>query len=298
MRAVQYSEYGDSDMLSVVEVPEPEPGPGQIRIRVQATAVNQFDAKKRAGAYAAGMRLAKPVIPGSEAAGIVDDLGEGVMGVRIGDAVFGRGPSTYAEYAVLKQWAHQPDNLTPAECASLGSAAQTAVRVLDEVGVTQGDTVLVHGGSGGVGQATVQLARHLGAATVIATASLHNHDLLRELGAIPVEYGDHLVANVYAITDRVDVVVDTVGKQVGELVDIAGDPQRVITIVDFSGSTAIRTSSGATEPSDVLEMVADLAHRGAYVTRVAAEFPLAGAAAAQDLSLTGHAGGKIVLVID
>lgn len=296
MRAIQYSDYGDSDVLQVVEVPIPEPGPGQILIRVQAAAVNQFDAKKRSGAYAGGRPLAEPVIPGSEAAGIVESVGAGVSGLSIGDAVFGRGPSTYAEYAVLKQWAHQPTNLTQAQSASLGSAAQTAVRVLREVGISEGDTVLIHGGSGGVGQATVQLARHLGAGTVIATASARNHDRLRDLGAIPVEYGDHLVANVRAVADRVDAVIDTAGRQVAELIELAGDPKRVISIVDFSGNTAIRTSSGAHEPADVLQVVADLAQRGDYDVQVAAEFPLAEAAAAQDLAATGHAGGKVVLV--
>jgi NADPH:quinone reductase-like Zn-dependent oxidoreductase len=298
MRAVQYSEYGDSGVLTIAEVPEPEPGPGQIRIRVRAAAVNRFDAKKRAGVYAGSEPLAEPVIPGSEAAGIVDRLGVGVTGVRLGDAVFGRGPRTYAEYAVLKQWAPTPDNLDPAAAAGLGSTAQTAVRALQEVELVAGETVLVHGAAGGVGQATVQLARHLGAATVIGTASARNHDLLRELGAIPVAYGRQLVENVRAAAAQVDRIVDTAGKQIDELIEIAGDPQRILSLVDFSGRTRIRTSSGASEPEGVLELVADLVRRGDYTARVAATFPLEAAAAAHDLSVGGHANGKIVLLVE
>ncbi|SDC07727.1 NADPH:quinone reductase [Raineyella antarctica] len=299
MKAVQYSEYGDSSVLELAEVPEPHPGPGQIRIRVHAAGVNLFDAKLRSDFRNTGEPLPEPVVPGSEAAGIVDEIGEGVSGVSLGDEVFGRGPATYAEYAVLRDWALQPSTLTSEQAAGLGATGQTAVRALAELGVGPGETLLVHGAAGGVGQAAIQLARHRGATTIIGTASVRNHELLRQLGAIPVEYGEHLVENVRAAASGgVDHVLDAAGQQVDELVEIAGDPQKVLSLVDFSRRTPVRTSHGGKEPAGSLQLLAELAEKGEYTSRVAATFPLAEAPAAHDLSESGTANGKIVLVVD
>jgi NADPH:quinone reductase-like Zn-dependent oxidoreductase len=266
---------------------------------VHAAGVNLFDAKLRSDFRGTGEPPAAPVIPGSEAAGIVDEIGAGVTGVSLGDAVFGRGAATYAQHAVLKDWAPQPSTLTSEQAAGLGATGQTAVRALGELGVGPGDTVLVHGAAGGVGQAAIQLARHRGAATIIGTASARNHELLRQLGAVPVEYGEHLVENVRTVAPNgVDHVLDAAGQQVDELIEIAGDPQKVVSIVDFSGRTQVRTSHGGKEPAGSLQLIAELAEKGEYTGRVAATFPLAEASAAHDLSESGTANGKIVLVVD
>lgn len=296
MRAIQYGEYGDSGVLQWVEIDQPEPGPGEICIRVQATAVNPFDVKARSGVFAGGKDLARPVVPGYEAAGIVDALGSGVSGIAIGDAVFGKGRATYAEYAVLTQWARQPDNSTPEQCAGLASAAQTALRALRITDVAAGGVLLVHGAAGGIGQALVQLATHRGV-HVVGTASPRNHELLSDLGAVPVAYGADLIPGVRAVADRVDAVVDLAGRQIDELIDLAGDPHRVLSLVDFSGKTGIRTSSGGGETAADLELVAGLLAQGRYSVRIAAAFELSDAAAAHDLSATGHATGKIVLTV-
>ena len=109
MRAVQYSSYGGPEVLGIVELPEPQAGPGQVRIRVQAAGVNPYDVKLRSGGFAGGRPLARPVVPGLEAAGIVDQLGAGVTGTAPGDAVFGFTiGGACADYALLQAWAPQP----------------------------------------------------------------------------------------------------------------------------------------------------------------------------------------------
>ncbi len=199
MRAIQFSQYGDPEVLTLVTTAEePAAGPGQVRIRVRATAVNPFDHKVRSGMLARGEALAAPMILGLEAAGVVDQLGDGVSGVAIGDEVFGLGSATYAEFAVLRAWAPKPAGFSFEQAAALGVAGETSIRALGLLSLQPGQTVLIHGAAGAVGQAAVQVAR-TNRLHVIGTASEVNHDLLRTLGAEPVTYSDGLVARVRAV---------------------------------------------------------------------------------------------------
>jgi hypothetical protein len=191
MRALQYQAYGGPEVLEWAEAPDPHAGAGQIRIAVRAASVNPIDWKAFSGAMSGGEPMAGTGYLGSDAAGVVDEVGEGVTGVAVGDEVFGRGRNTQAEYAVLDSWAAKPPAIDWAVAAAAGVAGETGERGLRLLDVKAGDTLFVDGGAGGVGAVTVQLALARGA-KVIASASEANHDYLREIGATPVRYGPGL----------------------------------------------------------------------------------------------------------
>lgn len=298
MRAIQFSSYGDPDVLRLADAPEPTAGPGQVRVRVRAAAVNPYDYKLRSGSTAGGTALPEPVIPGLEAAGVVDQVGPGVSGVEIGDEVFGLGSHTYADHAVLRAWAPKPAGFSFAEAAGLAVAGETASRALGLLDLRPGQTLLVHGAAGGVGQAAVQLAREAGL-RVIGTASEPNHDLLRGLGAEPVTYGDGLPGRVAALSPAgVDGVFDTQGSQLDDLLTIAGSPERVVTIANYTAAEhGVRFTGGGGDAASALARVAELAGTGRLGVRVAATFDLAEAPAAHRLSESRRANGKVVLLV-
>lgn len=300
MRAVQYSHHGGPEVLEVVEVPEPHAGAGQVRIRVSAAAVNPYDHKVRSGMFAGGAGPARPTIPGAEAAGIVDEVGDGVAGTRVGDHVFGLATGgASAEFALLTHWAPKPGTVSFEEAAGLTVVSETAERTLRLLDLRAGETLLVHGAAGGVGQAALQLARLRGA-RVIGTASEHNHDLIRSLGATPTTYDRGLPARVAALAPQgVDAVLDAAGTSLDELLQI--EPTRVVTIANYAaGDRGVRVTTGGGDEAafDVLPWISDLACRGEYRLRVTAAFPAQEAAEAHRLSESRSAGGKIVLVFD
>jgi NADPH:quinone reductase-like Zn-dependent oxidoreductase len=309
MRAVQFTEYGPPGVLRIAEVPEPHAGPGEIRIAVRASSVSPGEVRLRSGAMRDVLPTVFPARTGFEAAGVVDEVGEGVSGVHAGDAVFGgtavtaRGAN--ADHAVLTVWSTKPAVWTWEEAAGATGSVETSVRVLDRLAVTAGQTVLVQGAAGGTGSVAVQVAVARGA-TVIGTASEHNHDFLRALGAEPTTYGPGLADRVRALAPSgVDAVFDCAGGALPELVAVAGDPARVVTIADFTaaahGVHMSHTMPGAAVgPADPpanhgLALAVRLAEQGRLRIPVAAAFPLAEVAAAHTLSETGHARGKIVL---
>ncbi len=299
MKAVRYHRYGGPEVLQVDDVPEPHPGPGQVRIRVQASGVNPWDVKGRAGRRSGGKPLKEPVIPGVEAAGVVDEVGPEVKGTTVGDAVFGfTVGGAAAEHALLGHWSHTPDTVSPVQAGGMSQVGETAARGLRELGLKKGDTLLVHGASGGIGQGVLQLAKH-GGLTVIGTASPDKHDLLRSLGATPTTYEPGLPARVSALAPHgVDGVFDTAGTSLEELIEIAGDPARVVTIANFTaGAAGARVTGSGVPYYEALDQVADLARTGDFAVRVAATFDLADAGAAHALVETGHAGGKVVLTV-
>src|SRR3712207_2120531 len=145
MKAVQFNEYGDTDVLAVMEAPEPHAGPGQVRIRVQASSVNPSDWKIRAGYFHEMMPVQFPATTGGDAAGTVDEVGEGVEGVSVGDQVFGLGQGSAAELAVLTAWAPIPAPWSMEQAAAAGMASITAIAGLDAIGDLTGATVLIEG---------------------------------------------------------------------------------------------------------------------------------------------------------
>ncbi|MEU1800408.1 NADP-dependent oxidoreductase [Streptomyces sp. NPDC019937] len=309
MFALQYSELGPPEVLTVGEADEPHAGPGEIRIAVRATGVTPSDWKLRAGAIPAGFLpdLPLPHIPGMDAAGVVDEVGEGVSGVAVGDAVFGivatdRLGGAAAEFAVLTAWAAKPDALSWEEAGGAAGNVETATRALNLLGVTAGTTLLVEGAAGGVGTAVVQLAAARGA-TVIGTAREMNHAFLAGLGATPTTYGPGLGERVAALAPGgVDAVLDAAGSgSLPDLVAIAGDARRVVSVADMAahehGVHMTWAGSGDAPGHDGLAVAAALAAEGRFRVPLHGVFPLTDAAKAHELSATGRTRGKIVLTV-
>ena len=299
MQAVQVNQYGGPEVLELAESPDPHAGPGQVRVVVHAASVNPLDYKIRSGATAGDGPTSFPVLLGFDAAGVVDEVGEEVTDVRLGDAVFGLGSSTYAERAVLQHYVTKPDFLDWAEATALAVGGETAIRTLDLLGVTAGHTVLVDGATGGVGSLAVQIAVARGA-RVIGTASERNHDYLTDLGATPVRYGEGLVDRVRSVApDGVDAVFDVVGATpVTELTSLVSTPSQVVSIANFSAPAAgARVTSGEEgDKAAALQTLVELAGQGKLKVEVRT-FPLGDVAAAHELIQQGHVRGKLVLVI-
>ncbi len=299
MKAVQFAEYGGPEVLHLVDVEEPHAGAGQLRIAVRAAGVNSIDWKIRAGHMREMMPVELPTGTGHEAAGVVDEVGEGVSGIAIGDAVFGGGSATCAEYALLSSWAPKPAALSFEEAAGYPVAVETAIRIVDEVGVQPGETLLVSGAAGGVGSAVLQIARHRGI-NVIATASERNQRYLASLGATPTTYGDGLVERVRQLAPKgIDAALDIAGSGViPELIALTGNAARVLSIADFSAPKhGAQVSHTPKNSAGALAQAAELFILGAFTIPVARTFPLADTAQAQAASAVGHIVGKLVITV-
>lgn len=299
MKAAQFSAFGGPEVLEIADLPQPHPGPGEIRIGVRAAGVNASDWKKRQGR----MDPELPQTLGYEAAGVVDELGQGVTDVALGDRVFGFSSegAAQAELAVLSEYALIPPSLDFTAAAALPSVTETAARALDQLDVKDGSTVLISGASGSVGSAAVQLAVARGA-RVIGTGSPATHDYLRSLGAEPVAYGDGLSERVRAIAPHgIDLALDVAGSGIlPELIDLAGGADHVITIADFLGAQqlGVRFSRGDSGRAlYVLAQVAELAESGRFSLPVGQTFPLADIAEAHRVGEAGHIRGKLVLLV-
>ncbi|MFD5825364.1 NADP-dependent oxidoreductase [Lentzea sp. NPDC060358] len=297
MKAITYTEFGGPEVLRLADVEEPHAGPGQVRLKVVAAGVNPVDYKIRNG-WMPQLAPPLPAVPGIEVAGVVDEVGEGVTGVAVGDEVLGWAVTgSYAEHALAVDFGPKPADLDWDLAAALPVAVETSVRVLDALGVREGDTLLVHGAAGVVGAVGVQLAITRGA-TVIGTASPGNHDYLRSLGAIPVAYGDGLADRVRAVAPQgVDAVYDAAGQDLGVLAELRGGGDRFVTIVSPQAAAevnAVFSGGGAPFGSRIGEY-ARLAADGVLTVRLAQTFALADAAKAQEVSAGGHAAGKLVI---
>ena len=305
--------FGGPEVLSVVDQPAGEPGPGQALIQVRAAGVNPVDWKQYSGLMGADpARL--PMRLGAEASGVVTAVGPDAVGpagpVRVGDEVIAfRAPGAYAAGLVVPADAlvPKPATLDWAPASGLMLTGVTAWHALVATDVHQGDTVLMHGAAGGVGIMAVQLAVRQGA-TVIGTARPARHEFLRELGAIPVAYGDGLAGRVRAAAPGgVDVALDLIGT--GEALDVSldlvADRARIATIVvtPRAREAGIKLLGGApgADPGTAVRLparldLARLAGDGALRVFVAHSYPLSQVADAHRYSMAGHATGKIVLI--
>ncbi|MEI9939202.1 MAG: NADP-dependent oxidoreductase [Pseudomonadota bacterium] len=300
MKAVQFSEYGGPEVLRVVDIDEPHAGPGQVRIAVRAAGVNPSDWKDRAGDARDATPVPLPSGVGFEASGVVDEVGPGVSNAAIGDAVFGFGVSTVAQYAVLSHWAHKPDDLSFEVAGGLPVVVETAWRCLEQIGVQSGETLLVSGAAGGIGSAVIQLARLRGIA-VIGTASAPKHDYVRGLGAIPTTYGPGLAERVKLLApEGVDRALDLAGSGIiPQLIEIVGDASRVLSAADPMASRyGVKFCHGPPQdPERIFAEVARLCSEGLFRLRVERTFPLEQTAAAQEVSAEGHVTGKLVISV-
>ena len=311
-RAIVYTELGSPAVLRLIEIPDPVAARGEVVVRIEAAGANPIDAKLRAGKRPSPP-ITEPRTVGFDGAGVVEALGEGVDDFAVGDRVAIReGHGTYASALAIptENLAALPDSVTAAEGAGIGIPAGTAYQALRSLGVTAGDVLLVHGGSGAVGQAAVQFAVAWGA-TVIATASPARHEQLRELGAIPVAYGDGLLDRVRdAAPSAVTVALDCAGtdEAIETSLALVADRDRIATIVrgPDAASFGIRAFSGGspvplTEQelawrAEALPETIALLASGDFVIDLGPELPLAEAAQAHELMESGAASGKIILV--
>jgi NADPH:quinone reductase-like Zn-dependent oxidoreductase len=299
MKAVRFAQYGPPEVLALDDIDEPQPGEGEVRIRVRAAGVNGVDWKIRAGQMRQMFEVELPSGTGSDASGVIDMVGEGVTDVHVGDAVFGFGRGVLAEYAVLYAWAAKPDSLSFEEAAGYPIPVETTFRILGQVGLEPGQTVLISGASGGVGSAAVQIARERGI-TVVGTASAANQGYLRTLGALPTTYGDGLVDRVRALAPNgVDAALDVSGSGViADCIELTGDPSKVVSIADFTAPQfGAQVSYAPVDPSAALRAAAALHVQGVLHLPVETTFTLADAAAAQAHNEAGHAAGRTVVVV-
>ena len=307
-KTVVAERYGGPEVLAVRDVELPPPGDGQVLVAVRAAGANPVDYKLYSGQMGADPN-ALPMPVGMEASGVVLEAparAEGYTGpLHAGDEVIVTNiRNAYSERvtAAAAEIGHKPANLTFEEAAGLLLAAETACHLLTNTNVGTGDTVLIHGAAGGVGQMAVQLAVARGA-RAIATASPARHEQLRRLGAEPVEYGPGLADRVRAIGVP-DAALDLVGtdEALDTSVELVADRSRIATIAGFAraGELGIAALSGAGDGQAVRDAARPdlirLAAAGQLTVTVDKVFPLADAADAHRYLQSGHAHGKVVLV--
>ncbi|MCD2194583.1 NADP-dependent oxidoreductase [Actinomycetospora endophytica] len=303
MKAAQFSRFGGPEVLEIVDLPDPHPGPGQVRIAVRAAGISATDTKLRSGEVSFGATL--PQTTGADVAGVVDEVGDGVTDVAVGDRVFGISDdhASAAGFALLSFRAVIPRALGFVDAAALPVALETATRGLDQLRIGAGTTLLLNGATGGIGSTAVQLAVARGA-RVIGAASAANHGYLRTLGAEPVTYGDGLVERIRTLAPHgVDAALDIAGSGVlAELIDLAGTPERVVTVADMAGAEkhGVHFSNGFVDgPAfHALGEIGALIEAGRFWLPVDRTFPLDGIAEAHRISEHGHVRGRLVLVID
>ncbi|MGB3375355.1 MAG: NADP-dependent oxidoreductase [Microbacterium sp.] len=310
-RAIVHTELGSPDVLRLVEVPDPIASTGEVVVRIEAAGVNPIDVKQRAGTRPLPP-ITEPRHVGFDAAGTITAVGDGVTGFAVGDRVaIGDTRGTYATALAVpvQNITRLLDEVTSAEGAALSIPVGTAYQALRSLGVRKGDTLLIHAGSGAVGQAAVQFAVIWGA-TVIATASPGRHEQVRSLGAIPVAYGDGLTDRVReAAPQGVDVALDCAGtdEAIQTSLDLVADRERIATIVrgPDAAEFGIRAFSGGSPNPltdqelewrrEAVGVAINLLEAGEFQIELGPELPLAEAARAHELIEQHAADGKIIL---
>src|SRR6266540_2491880 len=306
MQAVVAHEYGAPDVLKVEQMQRPEPNDDEALVRVIASSVNPADPLTLSGKYAKEFGTHLPLIPGYDIAGVVEKTGANVTKLKVGDAVYGYPTfgGGWADYVTVKEGevAAKPKSLNFVESAAVPMGALTAWQALIDVAKLQpGQTVLIHGGSGGVGSFAIQIAKARGA-RVIATASTANHDLLKQLGAdVAVDYTKTKFEDV---AKDVDVVLDPVGKEtLARSYDVVKKGGILMSLVARPDPAELEkrgvrgTGISAHPDADDLTEIAHLIDTGKIKPIVTQILPLREAIAAQQQAATHHTRGKVVLRI-
>jgi enoyl reductase len=303
-RAVVFTEYGDPDVLRVVDAEIPRPGTGQVRVRVKAAGLQPFDSLFRSGKAAQFVPATFPQRLGNEVAGVVDAVGAGVTYFAVGDEVLGPVMlAALAEHALADadQLVIKPENMPWEEAGALSASGQTAHASLRQLGVSEGDTVLIHAAAGGVGSLAVQIAKAWGA-TVIGTASERNHDYLRSLGAIPVAYGEGLTDRVRAVAPGgVDASLDGVATEdsLRSAIELVEDPARLGVVAFNPLAMRLGVQRLSTERSaGRLAELTSLYEQGKLRVTVHKTFSLEQTPDAQREVEGGHVRGKVVVTVD
>ena len=307
MRAIVIHGYGGPEVMKLEEVTRPEPAEDKVLVRVVAASINPVDVAIRKG-YLAKLVGGFPLILGMDAAGVVEKAGNKVTKYNAGDPVFAfftlKGEGGYAEFVTAKEneIARKPSAVSFAQAAGVGAAGSTAWEALiDTANLRAGQTVLIHGGSGGVGHLAIQIAKTKGA-KVFATASTANQEFLRQMGAdVAIDYTRTKFEDV---AKDVDVVLDTVGrdtlersygvvKKGGIIVSIVDDPKPAELEAHSIRGVTLRCAPKA----EVLEELSKLMEAKKLVPVISQTFPMTDVVHAQDHIATGHTRGKIVLKI-
>jgi NADPH:quinone reductase-like Zn-dependent oxidoreductase len=302
-RAVKFNQYGDLDVLQVVEVDRPIPGPGKVLVRVKAAGINPGEASIRKGLFAERWPSTFPSGQGSDLAGVVEQIGPDVRTVARGDEVIGytENRSSQAELVLVdaNNLVPRPANVSWEQAGALFVVGTTAYAAVRSVALNAGETVVVSGAAGGVGSIAVQLARNAGT-KVIGLASEANHKWLSDHGVIPVAYGDGVEDRIRAASGgKVDAFVDTFGGGYIELALKLGVPKnRIDTIIDFAAAAkhGVKTEGNAqAATADVLAQLAGLLAAGRLEVPIAKVYPLAQVRDAYRNLEQRHTRGKIVL---
>ncbi|MGZ4221981.1 MAG: NADP-dependent oxidoreductase [Solirubrobacteraceae bacterium] len=303
MRAVRFERYGGIDVLDVVDVQPPAAGRGELLVRVKDAGINPGEAKIREGLLHERWPATFPSGQGSDLAGIVEQVGDGVDGWAAGDEVIGftHNRASQAELVVVEaeNVTTRPAGVPWPVAGSLFVAGTTAYATVRAVSAASGDTVVVAGAAGGVGSIAVQLAV-LAGATVIGLAGEHNHAWLRDLGTVPIAYGDGVGQRIRDAADgAVDAFIDLVGSDYVQLaLDLGVRPERVDTIVDFGAGQkyGVKTEgTAAAANAGVLAELAALIDEGRLDVPIARVYPLEQVREAFRELEQGHTRGKIVL---
>lgn len=306
MKAVRIHASGGREVLKYEDAPIPVPAEDEMLVRVIAAGINPVDYKIRQGGFGRLAADGKPVILGFDIAGVVEKTGAKISKYEVGDAIYAftalsRGGG-YAQYAIVKEVeaAPKPKSLTFVEAAAVPLAALTAWQaLLDTADLKQGQSVLIHGGSGGVGAFAVQIAKHKGA-IVFATASAANQEFLKQLGTdVAIDYKTQKFEDV---AKDMDIVLETIGgenttrsfntlKKGGIIVSIVGGPSQ-----ELAKEKGVRAAGILVKPNaEQLGEIGDLIDAGKIKVTVSATLPLEDAAKAHEMIETGHTRGKIVL---
>lgn len=306
IQAVRFEHYGEVEVLNVVEVPRPTAGPGRVVVDVVAAAINPGESAIRRGLLHDRFPATFPSGEGSDLAGVVAEVGDGVNGIAVGDEVISWSDerSSHAEAVSLpaEQVVAKPSRVPWEAAASLYVAGTTAWATVKSVGLEADEVVAISAAAGGVGSIAIQLARNLGA-TVLAIAGRGNSDWLTSMGATPVVYGEGLVDRLCAAApEGIDAFIDCFG---GGYVDLAVNelgvaPGRVDTIIDWEAGarqgTHVDGMSTVDDAASVISQLASLIEREQLEVPLAATFPLRDVRRAYELLEQRHSRGKIVLV--
>jgi NADPH:quinone reductase-like Zn-dependent oxidoreductase len=308
MKAIQIHKYGGPGVLKYEEAPKPSPGADDVIIKVFATSVNPIDWKIREG-HAKGMFPVKfPLIPGWDVSGEIDEVGSNILNFRKGDEVYSRPDptknGTYAEYVVVKANLvnGKPQSIDHEKAAAVPLAGLTAWQALFDYGkLQQGQKVLIHAASGGVGTFAVQLAKWKGA-YVIGTASKENMAFVKKLGADKVI--DYKNEKFEEKLKNIDLVIDLIGGETQKRsLKVIKKGGRLITAVQLGNQEEAKEKNIHIEGfltkslPEELEQIKQLIDSGKVMPVIASVMPLKDAAKAQKLSEEGHVRGKIVLQV-
>ena len=303
-KAVRFNQYGDINVLQVVDVERPTPGPEEVLVNVKAAGITPGEASIRKGMYANVWPATFPSGQGSDLAGVVATVGEGVQGFAVGDEVIGftNKRASQAEFVVVEasDLIHRPRNVSWEAAGSLFIVGTTAYAAVRAVSLKRGDTLAVSGAAGGVGSIVVQLAVKEGA-KVIGLASPAHHQWLSDHGVIPVAYGEDIEKRIRAATDNhLDAFIDTFGADYVELaLKLGVRPERIDTIINFEAVAKYGVKAEGNAQGASAAVMADLAQRidqGELEIPIARVYPLADVQEAYRELEQRHTNGKIVLV--